>query len=1040
MKRLSPREYDYAFGQMMLTLRSAVGLTQVGLAAILGVSRRSVGDWESGSSYPKAEHLKQFITLAMEQRAFHVGREDEEIRALWKISQQKALLDEGWLAALLTPQQQVESKHMAAPPVPLPRKSRVDWGDALSVPTFYGREWELNLLTGWVVEEHCRMISVLGMGGIGKSALVVTLMRQLTEQFEVIVWHSLRDAPTLETLLEKCVNVIAAEATSHMPDSLEEQLELLLEYLRKQRTLLVLDNLETLLEEGEGSGRMRAGYEGYGRLLQRLAESDHQSCILLTSREKPEGLSAQEGSRSPVRVLRLAQLDVGACEQLLAEKNISGSASEQGRLIEAYTGNPLAIKIVMQTIVDLFDGEIGLFLEQGEVIYGDVRELLNQHFMRLSSLEQSVLLWLAILREPAALDELLRVLVTPVPKARILEAIESLFRRSLIERGQRRGSFTLQSVVLEYVTSRIVSDASEAIQARKPSRILIEHGFELAQGNEHVRQTQTRLILIPILTLISNLYGQSADIEALLMERLNQVRESAELAQSYAPANLIALLRLHRGHLRELDLSGLVLRSVHLQGVEMQDASLSDSLMYNSVFTETFDIVTAVAVSEKYWAGATIRGEVRVWSAEGRTLHQVWQAHSDMISALSFDPEGRTLVTSGGSDGTVKLWEVASGALLWTGSHPRQAYRVAISPDGRFVASSGIDASVRLWDLVSGVQIETLPHPCPVIAIAWSLEGYLFATGDEEGCVRLWDLHKTGTAACIHTFTGHTSWVDGLAFDPSGRFLASASWDGTVKLWDVRNGCLQQTLTSHTERVCRVAWSPDGRILASGGFEKTIRLWDMEQSSYRAALQGHTAGIADLTFTPDGHNLLSSSEDGTMRLWNVANGQCLRVMQGYMNFINDIDWSPDSTQLVSGGSDPLVTIYSVTGATPPRTLQGHTRIVFGVGWSPDGRYLASSEWNNIIRLWDPNQGVCLHVLQHPDYPANFFDGLAWSPDGQRLACATYERGVEVFEMTTNRRWAGEAFPAWIHQVAWHVDGTLLAGGGDDGIVYVWDSA
>src|SRR4051794_23181869 len=102
MKRYMYREQDYAFGQTMLTLRSAIGLTQRGLAEALSVSRRSVADWEAGGKYPKAEHLKHLIALAIEQKAFHAGHEVEEIHSLWKAAHQKTLLDELWLADLLS--------------------------------------------------------------------------------------------------------------------------------------------------------------------------------------------------------------------------------------------------------------------------------------------------------------------------------------------------------------------------------------------------------------------------------------------------------------------------------------------------------------------------------------------------------------------------------------------------------------------------------------------------------------------------------------------------------------------------------------------------------------------------------------------------------------------------------------------------------------------------------------------------------------------------------------------------------------------------
>ena len=123
-----------------------------------------------------------------------------------------------------------------------------------------------------------------------------------------------------------------------VPTSLDGCLSLLLEHLREERALLVLDNLEVLLAEGEGTGRMRAGYEDYGRLLRRVAETEHQSCLLLTSREKPRDLVALEGSRTPVRSLRLEGLDAHASEQLLEEQELVGSAPGRERLAEAYGG------------------------------------------------------------------------------------------------------------------------------------------------------------------------------------------------------------------------------------------------------------------------------------------------------------------------------------------------------------------------------------------------------------------------------------------------------------------------------------------------------------------------------------------------------------------------------------------------------------------------------------------------------------------------------------------------------------------------------
>ena len=1045
MKQSFYRERDYAFGQAMLGLRTTLGLTQAGLAEVLRVSRKAIGRWETGETYPNASHLKALLELAARQSFFTAGREEEEIRALWQAAHQKALLDERWLSALLgTPYPRLEivtpqwhEQVMAQTAL----GAWIDWGEALAVPSFYGRVEELARLSQWVVDERCRVVSVLGLGGIGKSALAIKLMHGVTSHFEAVVWRSLRDAPTCEALLDDCLQVLAPQALRGVSLSLEQRLGLLLERFRHIRVLIVLDNLETLLEEGVNTGGMRAGYEGYGYLLHRVAETEHQSCLLLTSREKSGDLIPLEGSRAPVRTLRLARLDADACEQLLAEKGAVGSAADYTRLVEAYTGNPLALNIVAQTIVDLFAGEIAPFLEQGEVIFGGVRDLLARQFTRLSPIEQTVLLWLAIVREPITIERVLTLLTRPLSRTQALEAFEALHRRSLIERGQRPGSFTLQSVVLEYATTRLIAEAASEIERGQLVR-LIEHGLELATVKEYVRQTQQRLLVAPLLLHVQTLYTGRAVVEGQLLALLDALRTLTDDTQGYGPANVLALLREQRGHLRSLDLSYLAIREAFLQGIEMQDASLVSSLLRETTFNEAFDIPWAVATSRsgQYWAAGSRRGEVHVWREEGKMLHLAWQAHTDTVRALAFNPHGRELAT-GSWDGSIKVWNVESGILLWTSRFTDNIECLAFAPDGRTLASGGDDAIIQLWDAYTGTHLQALPgQDGPVFALAWSPDGRLLASGGANEDIRLWELQEELSETFVWRLSGHANWVLGLAFAPDGSQLASASWDRTVKLWDVKGRRLLQTLEAHTDRARAVVWSPDGRLLASCGFDHTIWLWESNRNGYRTGLIGHTAGVYNLAFTPDSRNLLSGSEDGTLRVWDVERGQCIHILQGYAVSLYDVAWSPDGRWLASAGSNSLVTIWDEEGLTSPRLLTGHHSLVFGVAWSPDGRWLASCGLDNAVRLWDASTGEAWQVLHDSDHDNTLFFGLAWSPDGTRFASASYQQGIHVWEVPTLvRRWVGHGQPTRIRRVAWSPDGMQLASCGDDGSVCLWEA-
>ena len=1057
MKGSSYRERDYAFGQLMLTVRTKLRLTQTELAEMLGVRRRAVIDWEGGLTYPTVDHLRHFVVIAIERQAFPAGREAEEVRALWQAAHQKVLLDEAWLGGLQSRAEasqvstsREESDVTAHAPASPPRSGRrIDWGDAPAVGSFYGRAWELDLLSGWVVQERCRVVSVLGQGGIGKSALATQVMHRVAEDFEVVIWSSLRDVPSCEALLDNCLQVLAPQALSDASSSLESRQNLLLDCLRSRRVLLVYDNLESFLEEGVESGRVRAGYEGFSRVLRRVAETEHQSCWLLTSREKPADLVTLEGNRAPVRTLRLAQLDAEACQQLLAEKGVAGSVAEHLRLIQAYAGNPLALKIVAQTIVDLFDGQIALFLEQGEVIFGGVRALLDEQYARLSATEQSVLFWLTILREPVTLQELQAALVVPLSRAQLLEAVDSLHRRSLVERGQRPGSFTLQSVVLEYVTDRLVSTAKKEL-VQGWLRLLREHGLSQAQAKDYVREIQEHLLVHPLLERLHAELGANAQVEAHLLPLLSQFRTEDAAIQGYGPANVITLLTALRGHLRGLDLSRLALRGVSLQGVELQDANLSFAQLRECLLTQSFDALTTLAtsLSGTFWATAGRRGHAHVWRERGNLLHLSWQAHSAAVYALAFSPDER-LLASASFDGSLKLWDVEGGGLLWSDWHTRATIQsLAFSPDGGLLASGGLDGNVRLWDSMLGTLLEELPHPGQVFALAWSPDGQWLSSGDSAGTIRFWQRQPTGMARCIQTLTGHSSWVRELAFAPDGNLLASASHDGSLKLWEVSSGrCLQtlrrQTEKGHTAFVNRVAWSPNGETLASSGSDRTIWLWDAHRGNCRAVLHGHSADVRGLAFLPDSRQLLSSSEDGTLRLWDVEHGESLHVLQGYPASFYDLDWSPDGTELASVGTERMVSLWqmgSLAGGRPRSVLRGHEWSVHGVAWHPDGGVLASSGLDNAIQLWERASGRSLEVIRDRDHLDTWFWGVAWSPDGKRLAGTTYGRGVLLWEMRARSgHWIGRELATWIRRVAWSPNGTRLVAGAGDGHLYVWDA-
>ena len=329
---------------------------------------------------------------------------------------------------------------------------RQDWGEAVDVSVFSGRCSELATLEQWMVQDRCRLVALLGMGGIGKTTLAVKMAEDLQDQFEYLIWRSLRNAPPVEEFLKELILFVSDEQEVNLPETVDSLISLLMQYLRQHCCLLILDNAESILRSGERAGRYRSGYEGYGQLLRRVGDERHQSCLVLTSREKPIGLSAKEGETLPVRTLQLTGLGHKEAHGILIAKGLVSPEEEYIKLVEHYSGNPLALKIATTTIQSLFGGDVSRFLEQGTVVFGDIWNILDQQFNRLSALEKQVMFCLATNPQWVTLPQLLEAIVPTVSYRELLESLESLQQRSLIERNS--ASFTQQTVVMEYMTQR----------------------------------------------------------------------------------------------------------------------------------------------------------------------------------------------------------------------------------------------------------------------------------------------------------------------------------------------------------------------------------------------------------------------------------------------------------------------------------------------------------------------------------------------------------------------------------------------------------
>ncbi|MBD2680571.1 MULTISPECIES: NB-ARC domain-containing protein [Nostoc] len=963
--------------------------------------------------------------------------------------------------------------------------SRLDWGEAIFTSVFYGRTEELSTLEQWILDEDCRLVTVLGIGGIGKTALSVKFAQQIQENFEYVIWRSLREAPPVKVILNNLIQFLSdeQETEANLPESFSERVSRLLDYLQNNRCLLILDNAESILRSGSRAGVYREGYEEYGELLRRVGEATHQSCLLLTSREKPKEVALLEGETLPVRSLALSGLKVVEGQEILKLKGLSAAEDKLQVMIERYAGNPLALKIVATTIQDIFDGNVTEFLQQDTAVFGDIRDVLEQQFERLSDLEKDIMYWLAINREPITLKELRDDIISPIPQGKLLEAIESLGRRSLIEKAaptlseKSRSLFTLQPVVMEYVTTSLIEQVCEEIVFDKIN-LFKRHALMKATGKDYVKDTQVRLIIKPVIDGLFHSLRSKKNIENQLTQILGTLREKSPLEPGYTAGNILNLLCYLKTNLNGFDFSYLTVWQADLRNVNLHNVNFAYTDLAKSVFVETLGGIHSVAFSPdgKLLATGDTNGEIRLYQvADGKQLLTV-KGHTGFIWPVAFSPDGH-IFASGGDDQKVKLWDTNTGQCLANlEGHSGGIWSIAFSPDSHLLASSSEDHTVKLWDTSSEQCLKTLRgHNNRVTSVAFSTQGTMLASGSDDQTVKLWDttsgqclksmgvdnsgsksvafspdcqtlasgchnqtviLFDVTTGQCLQTLHGHTDCVNSVAFSCDGQILATSSDDQTVKLWDTSTGRCLNTLHGHNSRVWSVAFSPKGKTLVSGSDDQTVKLWDTSTGQCLKTLQGYCNGIWSVTFSPQGTTIASGSNDQTVKLWDTSTGQCLKTMRGHSNRVTSVAFNLQGTILASGSEDQTVKLWDVSSGECFKILLGHSNRVTSVAFSPQGSTLASSSEDQTVKLWDTKTWQCIKTLQGHTH---WVWAVAFSRDSKMLFSVSNDQTVKLWDVSTGRcLQTMYGHTDWIWSVALSPDGNKVASGSFDQTVKLWD--
>lgn len=637
--------------------------------------------------------------------------------------------------------------------------------------------------------------------------------------------------------------------------------------------------------------------------------------------------------------------------------------------------------------------------------------------------------------------------------------------------------------------------------------------------NQRLRQRAIWLLVLGVLSLlaagIAGLFGVQARLSQLEAE--TQAREAQRQALARAAQNAYFLPDLDQA-------VALAMAAVDKEPSRPPDEVIP--VVYRAVnvgsrnrFENLTSGTTRVTISPNGDFGlSTFDEDVLLWNATTGKKISTFQGHEGVVRAITFSPDG-SLILSGASDYTVRLWDIGTGQEVMrflgherddTEAAPRLfgfsfdgVWSVAFSSDGSQAASGATDGTIRLWEVATGTELRRFEIPEEIIfSIAFSPDNSLILSGSSDGVLRLWDVDS---GEIVQEFKRHDGSDFSVAFSPDGNFVLSGS-DDVIILWDLSTGNEVKRFEGHTAGDVTAVFSSDGKTILSGSIDQTVRLWDVQSGVEIRRFQGHssriwgvavhptegtafsaggdgiirqwditskwneskewdhTDEITSIAISPDGNIALSGSTDGSARAWIIDTGTEIystQVDTSTTDFtaipdigsVTSVAFDRSGTMAIYGGGDGTIYLWDISANQILRRFKGHEGVVQSLAFSKDGNMAVSAGRNlqfkfgpltrtlrrdRTIRVWDVQTGEELNKFEGHEASV---ESVVFSPSGKQILSGSRDETMCLWDIDSGlkvRCFEGQV--GAVRAVAFNSNGSMAISGSILGYITLWDVA